>query len=166
MSSPFVTQHFKTYEYPAPLDPDDHKGESDGRISDAMKINPEELDAGHWVKFRIPASRKDVDMVADLTASRLVAGTNGDGAQFQQRIHHGNRGVFELLVDSWSFDAMPSGEMYDKLTTWAGDWIIACMAEVTSLGTKRDWAEKNEGSSTTPDSSPPESPVSQPVASE
>jgi len=166
MSSPFVEDEYLTFTYPAPLDKERLEGETEEAYKSRQeKIKPDEIAGKHWIKFRVPRSRGDVDKVADLTASRVVTGDNGDGLKYESRIARGNKGVFDLLVDSWSWGGRPSSSDYDKLDLWAGDWVLACMAEALEQGTKRDWAEKNGGSSKKPEPSPSELPSPEPVES-
>jgi len=153
--NPFVTPEFETYQYPAPLDAPQRDGETDVAYENRLAmIDPEEAAEGHWIKLRVPRSRDDVDKVADYSQSIVAFGDNGDGAKLEQRISRGNRGVFELLVEGWSFDdafgMKPTATNYAKLDLWAGDWIVACLADVGEKGTKRDYAKKTGSTSKKP----------------
>jgi hypothetical protein len=146
--SPFAVEQTETYEYPHPLDPEvkDDQEKIDQEVIDGAKEPGEELP---WVKFRVPRSKKDVDAIGDYTQSVAVTGTNGSGAAFEARIARGNRQVFALLCEGWSFSKDPSAEDFDRLDLWSASWIMACVNDAIGKGSLAA-GKKTEPSSTKP----------------
>lgn len=163
---PFAKPDLHTYKYPEPMDDPQREGELTVQYEARKEsIDPEEVGEGHWIRIRIPRSRGDVDAVADFTQSLVVLGDNGDGAKWEQRIARGNRAVFELLVDGWSFDREANGASYTELTGWSGEWVSACLADAVRKGTARDFGKRTTTSSEEPGSSPDKPPEPVPEAS-
>lgn len=151
----------KTFTYPSPLDEPIPNENGPGQDRDHM-IDPEVAEDKEnlpWVKIRIPRSKKDIDLVAEFTASILTNDSSGGGEMgFKQRIASGNRQVFELLCEGWSFEQQyglkPDVTSFGELDIWAGDWITNCVGDALRLGTTRDYAKKIPNSSPSPEPLP------------
>lgn len=148
--SPFVSHaEVETFTYPAPLD--------ESNAAEAKLIDKEAFaEEPHWIKIRVPRSAEDVDAVGDYTQSVLAMG-NGDASAMESRIKRMNRGIFELLVEDWSFTTRkPNGDDYGRLDAWAAIWVRTALGEVVRKGTSPDFSPPTPSISETPESSPAE----------
>lgn len=141
-----ATKKVETFIYPAPLDQEDEEGRHprEDLIDDEVlkDDNGKELpqEERPWIKVRIPISAHDVDAVADLTQPAILMSANGDGSGMETRIGRMNRGLFQLLVEDWSFtERDPTVADYDKLDQWSAAWVRHCLGEANRRGTAPDF---------------------------
>ncbi len=132
MKSAFAKPESHTYTYPEPIDPkNERSGEltvySRDHIDQEVIRDISDGEEAPWATIRIPRSKGDKDAIAD--ATQAVALGTSSGTVLQARLAQGNRAVFELLCEAWSFDAMPSAENFGKLDVWAAAWLTACIVD-------------------------------------